>query len=57
MSTKRCPHRNLEVKTEKDRCSWVKCKDCKKRGPKKHSVTLAIIAFGLSITSWNAKHG
>lgn len=56
MPRKRCQHRDLEVKTEKDRCSWVKCRVCKKRGPKKHSVSLAIIAFGLAITSWNARY-
>lgn len=53
---KRCAHRNLEVKTEKDRCNWVRCRDCKKRGPKKHSVMLALVAFALAITSWNSRY-
>ncbi len=56
MAKKRCAHRELVVKTEKDRCNWVLCKGCKKRGPKKHSVMLAIMAFGMAITSWNAKY-
>jgi hypothetical protein len=45
---KRCAHRKLEVKTEKDRCSWVQCK-CGKRGPKKHSVVLALVAFAVAV--------
>ena len=47
-----CAHRKLEVKTEKDRCSWVVCRErgCRKRGPKKHSVQLAVIAWGVSLS-------
>jgi hypothetical protein len=44
-----CSHRQLEIKTEKDRCSWVKCKGCRKRGPKKHSVVMALMAFAVSL--------
>ena len=46
---KRCSHRELRVLTEKDRCSWVVCKGCRKRGPKKHSILLAIVAFAVSL--------
>jgi hypothetical protein len=42
---KRCTHRNLSIKTEKDRCSWVTCNKCKKRGPAKHSQTLALLGW------------
>jgi hypothetical protein len=52
-----CAHTRLEVRTESDRCKWVKCQDCKKRGPKKHSATLALIAFALAATSWNSRWG
>lgn len=48
-----CTHRVLKVMTEADGCSWVKCyadPHCRKRGPKKHSVQLAIIAFGVSLS-------
>lgn len=48
MSKKRCSHRFLVVKTEKDRCSWVVCR-CGKRGPKKHSIVLALVAFAVAI--------
>lgn len=44
-----CAHRKLEVKTEKDRCSWVVCLSCRKRGPKKHSVIMALVAFAVSL--------
>lgn len=44
---KRCAHRQLVVKTERDRCSWVVCSGCKKKGPKKHSYLLALIAFAM----------
>lgn len=47
---KRCSHRKLEIKTERDRCSWVVCRSgCRKRGPKKHSVVMAIMAFAVSL--------
>lgn len=46
---KRCGHRKLEVKTEKDRCSWVVCTTCGKRGPKKHSVIMALVAFAVTL--------
>ncbi len=45
---KRCVHRQLVVKTERDRCSWVHCHGCGKRGPKKHSYVLALIAFAVA---------
>ena len=43
-----CSHRQLVVKTERDRCSWVQCTKCKKKGPKKHSYMLALICFATS---------
>jgi hypothetical protein len=43
----RCLHRQLIVRTEKDRCSWVECAKCKKAGPSKHSYFAAVIAWGL----------
>lgn len=47
-----CKHTVLVVKTERDGCFWVKCgmKNCRVRGPKKHSKQLAIIAFGVSLS-------
>lgn len=47
-SQKRCSHRFLTVLTEKDRCSWVVCNGCDKRGPRKHSYMLALICFATS---------
>lgn len=52
---KRCAHRYIEIKTEKDRCSWGVCCRCKLKGPKKHSVTLALIAFALAMTDMNPR--
>lgn len=40
-----CSHRNLVVRTERDRCSWVECLNCPKVGPRKHSYMLALICF------------
>ena len=48
---KRCSHRHLVVRTERDRCSWVECTACLKRGPHKHSYALALIAWALSLTN------
>lgn len=48
---KRCLHRSLEIRTEKDRCSWVSCRGCRKTGPRKHSYTLALIAWALKLTN------
>lgn len=48
---KRCNHRSIQVKTERDRCSWVQCTQCKKTGPAKHSYTLALIAWALHLTN------
>lgn len=45
---KKCTHRSIEVKTESDRCNWVQCKSCRKRGPKKHSYMLALVAFAVA---------
>lgn len=45
---KRCSHRCLTVKTEEDRCSWVVCQTCKRKGPAKHSYLTALIAFAMS---------
>ncbi len=41
----RCTHRTLLLQTEKDRCTWVECGSCGKCGPKKHSQTLALLAW------------
>lgn len=46
-----CTHRKLEVRTEKDRCSWIECSLCGKKGPNKHSYTLAILAWALHLTN------
>lgn len=43
-----CSHRNIEVKAERDRCSWAVCRECGKTGPKKHSYMLALICFATS---------
>lgn len=42
---RRCTHRLLELHTEKDRCTWAVCGKCGKAGPKKHSQTLALLAW------------
>jgi hypothetical protein len=49
MAKKRCSHRLIQVYTEKDRCSWVHCVQCDKEGPKKHSYTLALLAWALHV--------
>jgi hypothetical protein len=41
----KCSHRSLKIWTEKDRCSWVECQYCFIKGPKKHSITLALLAW------------
>lgn len=46
---KRCAHRALAIMTEKDRCSWVVCQRCRKRGPKKHSIVMALVAFAVAL--------
>lgn len=43
-----CRHRKLSVKTEADRCSWVECQGCGKKGPKKHSYMLALVAWAVA---------
>jgi hypothetical protein len=48
---KRCTHRQLVIRTERDRCSWVECALCKKRGPSKHSYLLALLAWALHLTN------
>lgn len=50
-----CAHRVLEIRTEKDRCSWVECCHCDLRGPKKHSVLLALLAWAVFISSDHPK--
>lgn len=37
-----CRHVRVEVATEADGCRWVRCRDCGARGPKRHSVVLAV---------------
>ena len=46
---RRCTHRTLIIRTERDRCSWVQCSRCKIRGPHKHSVVLAMLAWLVKI--------
>lgn len=45
----RCAHRELRVRSEEDRCSWVECQKCGKRGPRKHSIIMALVAFAVSL--------
>jgi hypothetical protein len=47
---RRCRHRTLTIRTEKDRCSWVECA-CGFRGPHKHSYALAMMAFVVKLSS------
>jgi|GEM_PF-4249347 len=42
---RRCAHKLLAVRTERDRCTWIECQTCRAKGPKKHSVTLALCAW------------
>lgn len=42
---KLCKHKLLSVNTERDRCTWIRCKTCGVSGPKKHSVALALCAW------------
>lgn len=46
---RRCKHRTLQIKTERDQCSWVQCCICEKRGPKKHTYWLALIAWIMAL--------
>ncbi len=48
---KYCAHKLLEICTEKDRCSWVRCQTCNAKGPKKHSVVLALCAWIIYISN------
>lgn len=50
-SKRRCTHRSITVRTERDRCSWVHCDQCDKEGPRKHSYTLALIAWALKVVN------
>lgn len=45
----RCTHRLISLETERDRCTWVRCMYCGKEGPKKHSQTLALLAWILCL--------
>lgn len=45
----RCTHRMLVLRTERDRCTWVQCLSCHKAGPKKHSQTMALLAWILHL--------
>lgn len=45
MAKRKCRHWVLELHTEADRCTWVVCAMCGKMGPKKHSQTLALLAW------------
>lgn len=42
---KPCKHKLLAVCTERDRCTWIECCHCGVKGPKKHSVALAMCAW------------
>ena len=48
MSAARCLHRPLFVRRDPDGCSFVRCKACGKRGPRKHSYILALVAWALA---------
>lgn len=50
-----CRHRLIEIKTERDACSWVRCKQCSKTGPKKHSYTLALLAWALHLVNMHPR--
>lgn len=50
-----CRHRLIEVKTERDACSWVRCKGCGKSGPKKHSYLLAVLAWAMHLTNMHPR--
>jgi hypothetical protein len=53
---KKCHHKILLIRTERDRCSWVECVDqCGVSGPKKHSVTLALCAWILFLANDHPK--
>lgn len=54
-TAKVCRHRVLHVMTERDRCTWVECLKCGEVGPKKHSVTLALLAWILFLSSDHPK--
>lgn len=47
----RCTHRALTLRTESDRCTWVVCDRCGKAGPSKHSQTLALLAWIVSLAN------
>lgn len=51
---KKCTHRRLEARTEKDGCYWLVCANtsCRKRGPRKHSLRLAFLT---SIQLWGLR--
>lgn len=51
----RCTHRTLAIGTEKDRCSWVQCARCGLEGPRKHSQTLALLAWIVFLASDHPK--
>jgi hypothetical protein len=52
---RRCTHRMLWLDTEKDRCTWVLCTKCGLKGPKKHSQTLALLAWILFLANDHPK--
>lgn len=55
MTILNCQHKLLQVRTESDRCSWIQCDTCKVKGPKKHSVTLALLAWVLYLANDHPK--
>lgn len=40
-----CMHRNWTICDEDDGCYWVECSWCGKRGPHKHSLAIAVMAW------------
>jgi hypothetical protein len=52
---KPCRHKTLGINTERDRCTWISCAHCGVKGPKKHSIALALCAWILFIANDHPK--
>lgn len=49
---RKCSHSALlHIRTEPDGCYWIECGACEKTGPAKHSVTLALLAWIVSLAN------
>lgn len=46
-----CRHRHLVIPSEDDGCFWVQCVDCLKTGPHKNSISMAILAWVVSLAN------